>query len=116
MSHLSNYVEAILHPELACTHIIQKVETRTKQWIEDDTEVSQEISTYHFDNGAVIKRIIEQNHEAMMLDSCDDSWIIYMVIEQKKPAPVISPKRIQFNSACREAFWLRYFQDQVEKT
>ncbi len=111
MSHLSKYVEAILHPELNCDYVIDDVKTRVKQWNEDEVEVTQEISTYHFTNGAVIKRVVEQNHEPVELENCAEGWIMYMVMQQNQTLPDIRPKRIQFNSSCREAFWLRYFRD-----
>ena len=49
---------------------------------------------------------------ALPFEACREHWISYEVVDHQHRLEHITPKRIQFNSTCREAFWLKYFQDE----
>jgi hypothetical protein len=105
MKNLSTYVAAIHHQTSPLT--ISDVTVEKSSWKDQGFEVSKEVTDYHFDNGAAIRRTVEQDNfpcEAV----CAECWISYEVISTGKAVLNISPTRMVFENACRESFWLAY--------
>lgn len=105
MEKLSTYVAAI-HQQASPLSISGKTVEKSS-WQDQGFEVSKEITDYHFDNGAVIRRTVEQDNfpnEA----ACVECWITYEVISSGDTVAGINPPRKIFENACREAFWLAY--------
>ena len=104
-NHLVNYVNAILgFPRLAPR--IFKVRIK-KLGSTRDTPVTAEEKTYAFDDGALIKRTAKQDDYPSDA-ACAECCIFYEVVRQPLDKAV-SPCHVSFNSACREAYWQRYF-------
>ncbi|NIF19651.1 hypothetical protein [Pantoea sp. Cy-639] len=103
--HLAHYVSAILgHASLRTA----RVEAANEQtWFDQGCRVTAEEKIYAFDDGALVKRLAEQDDfpdDAV----CAECWISYEVLRQPH-GKVVTPCRVSFNNACREAYWLRYF-------
>ena len=112
MSHLSKYVQSILYPEQPSEHQIIDQQESIKNWLDGDTQVIGKMSLFQFENGITIRKIEEHDATPIEIEACREHWISYEVVDPQKQTGHITPKRIQFNSTCREAFWLKYFQDE----
>ncbi len=102
---LSTYVAAI-HQHPSPFSISNKTVDKSC-WQDQDFEVCKEVTTYYFDNRAVIRRTVEQDNfpsEAI----CAECWITYEVISTGDTGIDINPKRKVFENTCRESFWLAY--------
>ncbi|NBF11889.1 hypothetical protein [Pseudomonas sp. Fl4BN1] len=107
LDHLANYVSAILG--LSSSRIGSLEKSNQETWLDQGFTVTAEEKTYAFDDGALIKRLAEQDNfpsDAV----CAECWISYEVVRQPLDK-MVSPSHISFNNACREAYWLRYFSD-----
>lgn len=112
MSHLSKYVQSILYPEQPSEHQVVDKEEKIKQWFDRDIQVIGKMSLFQFENGITIRKSEEHDATAIEIEACREHWISYEVVDHQHRLEHITPKRIQFNSTCREAFWLKYFQDE----
>lgn len=104
MNKLITYVSAIHGLESPVLIVDRSLEQ--DRWIDQGFEVEIEKTTYHFSNGVVICRSVEQDQFPTEL-ACAECWISYQVIEQNSCCTV-SPCAIKFDSTCREAFWIKY--------
>ncbi|MCU7647078.1 hypothetical protein [Pseudomonas piscis] len=103
--HLVNYVNAIQGAASARTAQLES--SSQDSWSEQDCTVTAEQQTFAFDDGALIKRLVEQDDYPSDL-ACAECWITYEVVRQPGDK-TISPAHVSFNNACREAYWQRYF-------
>ncbi|WP_025129961.1 hypothetical protein [Pseudomonas sp. PH1b] len=103
--HLANYVSAILG--LSSLHSAHLQSANQESWSDQGFIVTAEEKIYAFDDGALIKRLAEQ--DSFPSDAlCAECWISYEVLRQPRHATV-NPTHISFTNECREAYWLRYF-------
>ncbi len=109
MIHLAQYVYAMHTTEQ--THILDiiKMEDIDQSYQENDTEVHVTTQIYHFADGTIIEKSIEQDQLIVEVESCIERWIQYKVLQQPENCQII-PSRIEFNSACRESHWITYFK------
>lgn len=100
---LVSYVQAILNaPD---RQIITASETQRSGWLDQGFEVTQELTVYHFCNGVVIQRSIEQDNFPDDA-ACAECWISYEVLVDANLN--ISPPKQSFSNRCRESFWVKY--------
>lgn len=104
MDKLISYVAAI-HGLPGPVSIVSHT-TSHDRWTDDDVEVMRDETEYRFDNGAIVRRSVEQDRAPSDL-LCTECWIDYDVLRHPDAQP-IGPTRITFDNACRETFWLRY--------
>jgi hypothetical protein len=104
MDKLITYVAAI-HGHAGPVSMVAHAVSRDS-WTDQGIEVSRDEVEYRFDNGAVIRRSVEQDRAPTDL-LCAECWIDFDVVRQPDGQP-IRPTRITFDNACRETFWLRY--------
>lgn len=105
MDQLVSYVSAI--HRLSSPVAIVRQAAESTSWSDQGFEVSKTVSTYWFDNGAIIRQTIEQDSFPTEL-ACAECWINYEVVVHGEPANKIAPPRQVFANACRESFWLTY--------
>ncbi|MED5611946.1 MULTISPECIES: hypothetical protein [Pseudomonas] len=107
MHHLAHYAAAILATSTQ-PRIVRESTTST-HWHENGFEVRQSISTYEFSDGVIIRRMLERDDyppdETLL---CAECWITYEVVRDGPAAAAVQPRRMTFDSTCREAFWLRF--------
>lgn len=109
MRHLAQYVEVIQQPNVnPVLHIIQHQQQHNKH---DDDGVTIWTLTefFYFNDGTIIQKNTEQDDLSTEVEACNECWIQYQVLQQPMTAK-ISPKKVQFNSHCREQYWLKYFK------
>ncbi|HEM7880006.1 hypothetical protein LGM58_20810 [Burkholderia contaminans] len=104
MDKLISYVAAI-HGLSGPVSIVSHTASHDR-WTDDDVEVTRDETEYRFDNGAIVRRSVEQDRAPSDL-LCAECWIDYDVLRHPDAQP-IGPTRITFDNACRETFWLRY--------
>ena len=104
MDKLISYVAAI-HGLAGPVQIVSHA-TSHDRWTDDDVEVTRDETEYRFDNGAIVRRSVEQDRAPSDL-LCAECWIDYDVLRHPDAQP-INPSRLTFDNACRETFWLRY--------
>lgn len=104
-STLALYVAEIHGRSDALGFVVRTVETC--RWQDQGFEVSREVADYHFNDGAVIRRTVEQD-DIPTDAACAECWIIYEVLSDGESGAEIHPQRQMFQNACREAFWLAY--------
>ena len=109
MWHLARYVEVINKLNQDSPLKIIRHEKRQNIQSENDLEVYQSSEKFYFDNGSIIKKKIEQDNMPAEVEACMECWIQYEVVQHPPPCP-ISPVKIQFNSHCRELYWIKYFK------
>jgi hypothetical protein len=87
MHTLFTYISAI-HEQNSTVLVINQ-STKTNNYIDDEMEVYEAETTYHFNNGVVIKYQTERDNTLSDL-VCSECWISYEVIEadQQKITPV----------------------------
>jgi hypothetical protein len=105
MGKLATYVAAILRRPSSIA--ISKKEIASSSWRDQGFEVSKETTHYHFDNGVVVRRTVEQDNFPSEA-ACAECWISYEVVGDGNRGVNVTPVRIVFNSTCRESFWLKY--------
>jgi hypothetical protein len=110
MNPLFRYVGAI-HGESREVAITRHGTTESR-WQEAGLDLHRVETLYTFDDGAVIRRVVEQEQEQEPTPHataavCADCWIDYEVVAHPDGRP-IAPARQGFDNACREIFWLRY--------
>lgn len=105
MERLYTYVAAILRR--ASLLAISDMTTERSCWQEQGFDISKEVTDYRFENGVVIRRIVEQDNFPSAA-ACAEMWITYEVISKGNVETDISPARKVFENACRESFWLSY--------
>lgn len=108
MENLSSYVTAI-QGRTARPNIVEQASELTS-WQDGGMGVSREVTDYRFENGVVIRRTVEQD-DVPSDQVCAECWITYEVIDPGSVVAGISPARVVFPNACREAFWLAYHAD-----
>lgn len=108
MNRLASYVSAI-HQLSSPVSIVSRT-TDSDSWLDQGFTVSKELTTYHFDNGVVIRRSVEQDSFPSTL-SCAECWISYEVLANGDLPLPLSPARQAFENTCRESFWLAYHRD-----
>lgn len=105
MLHLSNYVAAILGKPAPVA--VKRRESAEESWPDQGFTVKRCSSTYWFDNGVVLRRVIEQDDFPSDL-ACAECWIDYQVVSVADVD--VQPRQKSFDNTCREAFWLAYHQ------
>ncbi|MDR3481461.1 MAG: hypothetical protein P4L91_12200 [Burkholderiaceae bacterium] len=105
MNNLAIYASTILQETNRVS--IMRQETIKESWPDQGFEVRNEQTTYWFEDGAVIRRTVEQDTFPDDL-ACTESWITYEVIMDSQSQGVIEPLRKTFDNHCREAFWTRF--------
>lgn len=105
MDRLATYVGAIHRQTGALSIASETVEKSC--WPDQGFEVCQEVATYRFDNGVVVRRTLEQDTFPSAA-ACAECWITYEVIETGAAGITVTPARKVFENACRESFWLAY--------
>lgn len=105
MESLSTYVAAI-HRQAGPVGIATTSVAKSS-WRDQGFEVTKEVTDYHFDNGAVIRRTVEQDNFSGEA-ACTECWITYEVLSPGHAVTAIRPARQVFENACRESFWLTY--------
>lgn len=105
MQRLSTYVAAIHRQAspLAISH--STVERAT--WDDQGFVVTKEVTDYHFANGVVVRRTVEQDSFPSEV-ACAECWITYEVTSTGYVGAGITPMKKVFENTCREAFWLAY--------
>lgn len=106
MKSLSTYV-AVIHRRTGPLAISGET-VEESRWRDQGFEVRKEVATYRFDNGAVIRRTVEQD-DFPSEAACAECWITYEVLSNGAAGVAIEPTRKVFENACREAFWLAYY-------
>lgn len=79
-------------------------------WQDQGFDVREDVETYHFDNGVILRRTVEQDDFPAEL-ACAECWITYEVLSHGTTGIEVSPARKVFDNACREGFWLAYHTD-----
>lgn len=105
MHKLVSYVSAI--KDLSSPVAVVRRTLEEERWIDQGFEVQRALGTYWFDNGVVVRRIVEQDSFPTEL-ACAECWISYEVLSHGDLAEQIVPLRQSFTNACRESFWLSY--------
>jgi hypothetical protein len=103
-NQLATYVCAIHHHPSSVS--VQHAESTQESWMDQGFQVNTTISLYHFDNGAIIRREIEQDTFPSE-QACAECWITYEVLAPGNQGPIV-PICKRFGNACRESFWLNY--------
>ncbi|EPF81821.1 hypothetical protein [Acinetobacter rudis] len=107
MQHLAQYVEVIQQPNSnPLLHIIKHEQLENSH---DDVHLQSSSEKFYFNDGTVIQKEIEQDDLPAEVESCSECWIQYQVL-QHPPTLKVSPHKVQFNSHCREQYWLKYFK------
>ena len=105
MKHLAAYAATILNQ--AGTAQILEYTVEESRWQDQGFAVWQQITTYVFDDGAIIRRTVEQDDfpsDAV----CAECWIRYEVLADPASQIHVTPRDKTFDNRCREAFWLKY--------
>jgi hypothetical protein len=102
---LSTYVAAIYGQPSSVA--ISGSTVDKSSWDDQGFVVSKEVIDYRFENGAAIRRTVEQDTFPSEM-ACVECWITYEVISAGLGLGDISPARKVFENACRESFWLAY--------
>ncbi len=112
MQHLALYVGLIQQPNSnPLLHIIKHEQVQTKQQ-DTDLEIQTSTEKFYFNDGAIIEKNTEQDDLAIEVEACNECWIQYQVLQHPNNLK-ISPNKIQFNSHCREQYWLKYFKSST---
>ena len=111
LSQLFTYVCAIHQKPGAAVISSQCVDYAS--WQDQGFEVRQEVKTYYFDNGVIIRRTLEQDAFPDDL-ACAECWITYEVLSGGTDLLHVEPSRQVFDSVCRESFWLAYHGARAE--
>ncbi|TKC87968.1 hypothetical protein FAZ69_17065 [Trinickia terrae] len=107
MDKLATYVGAI-HGQPSAVKIVG-VETKRESWSDQGFDVDRQETVYSFDNGVVIRRVVELDDFPADL-ACAECWINYDVIEHGR-GRTVSPSSKSFDNACRETFWLKFHSE-----
>lgn len=105
MNELLTYISAIFDLPSAAT--IARRSSEQSCWQEDGFEVRQEVATYYFSNGVVVRRTSEQDSFPSQA-ACAECWISYDVPSNGQASILVAPDSRRFDSTCREAFWLKF--------
>lgn len=105
MQHLSNYVAAVLGKPAMVTIVRQ--ESAEERWPDQGFMVTRRSTTFWFNNGVVLRRVIEQDDFPSDL-ACAECWIDYQLVSAADLD--VQPARKSFDNTCRESFWLAYHQ------
>ncbi|KAB2966460.1 hypothetical protein [Zoogloea sp.] len=103
-----SYIRAIHGKDSAVRIVCQALECST--WAEPDFEVRQEVTTYHFNNGVIVRRTLEEDSIASEA-ACTECWITYEVLPGSSISVNVQPSRRMFDSRCRESFWIRFHSE-----
>ncbi len=102
MNTLYTYIKAIKNQQSGVS--ITHQHAKAHSYMDDGVEVSESVTTYHYDNGVVIRCRVERDNYPTEL-ACEECWISYEVIESAQQS--IRPSRKVFHNACQESFWLK---------
>lgn len=105
MNDLLTYIGAIFN--LPSQAVIERRDIAQSSWQEDGFEVRQEVATYYFSNGVVVRRTSEEDSFPSQT-ACAECWINYEVPSNGQAPVEVLPAVRRFDSACREAFWLKF--------
>lgn len=79
---------------------------------DDNAEICESLTLYHFDNGVVVSLLSEQDTQADESDAvCADYWLSYRVVTADM---AISPQQKSFSNLCQQGFWLKMQQGLTE--
>lgn len=105
MNRLAFYVAAILGQAAPVRIAHSSVETA--RWEDQGAQVCQEVATYHFADGVVIRRTVERDDFPQAASCCGETWVSDEVLVTGEHGSVAPPRKV-FESVCREAFWAAY--------
>ena len=105
MNDLLTYIGAIFN--LPSQAVIERRDIAQSSWQEDGFEVRQEVATYYFSNGVVVRRTSEEDSFPSQA-ACAECWITYEVPSNGQAPVEVLPAVRRFDSRCREAFWLKF--------
>lgn len=105
MQHLSNYVAAI-QGRASPVAVVKQASTE-ESWPDQGFTVTRRSTTFWFDNGVVLQRVVEQDDFPSDL-ACAECWIDYQVVSAADLD--VQPVQKSFDNTCRESFWLAYHQ------
>lgn len=109
MQHLAHYVEVIQQADSnPLLHIIKHEQLQSNHQ-DEDVKILTSTEKFYFNDGTIIQKNTEQDDLATEVEACNECWIQYQVLQQPITLD-ISPNKIQFNSYCREQYWLKYFK------
>lgn len=75
---------------------------------DDNAEICESLTLYHFDNGVVVSLLSEQDKQVDESDMvCADYWLSYRVVTANI---AISPPQKSFSNICQQRFWLKMQQ------
>ena len=109
MQHLAEYVGAIHQPTQHPALHITRHEILHNTHHDDDVEVLTSSEQFYFNDGTIIQKDTEQDSLPIEVEACSECWIQYHVLQQPHGLK-ITPSKIQFNSHCREQYWVKYFK------
>ena len=105
MNDLLTYIGAIFN--LPSQAVIERRDIAQSSWQEDGFDVRQEVPTYYFSNGVVVRRTSEEDSFPSQA-ACAECWITYEVPSNGQAPVEVLPAVRRFDSRCREAFWLKF--------
>lgn len=109
MQHLAQYVGAIYQPQQHSSLQIIRHETLHNTHHDDGLDIQTSSEQFYFSNGSIIQKDTEQDSLPVEVEACSECWIQYQVLQQPQDTH-ITPAKIQFNSHCREQYWVKYFR------
>ncbi|WMB72688.1 hypothetical protein RA178_20125 [Shewanella oncorhynchi] len=111
MQQLASYILAIEGYPSPVYVVSQSNKQQT--YHDDNVEICESITLYHFDNGVVISKLSEQDKQAYESDMvCEDYWLSYRVVTAHI---AISPQQKSFSNLCQQSFWLKMQQGLAVK-
>ena len=106
MQQLASYILAIQgypSPVSVVSHTQEQQSYR-----DDNAEMCESLTLYHFDNGVVVSLLSEQDKQADEPNAvCEDYWLSYRVVTTNI---AISPQQKSFSNLCQQGFWLKMQQ------
>lgn len=109
LGRLVDYVAPVLGHAGPRRIVHQTVERSA--WQDQGCEVRKDVFTFQFDNGAILRRTVEQDDFPDEQQVCAECWITYEVVRAGEGEDGMDAVRKTFDNACREAFWLAYHRD-----
>ncbi|BDA58933.1 hypothetical protein NUITMVS1_03960 [Shewanella xiamenensis] len=106
MQQLASYILAIQgypSPVSVVSHTQEQQSYR-----DDNAEICESLTLYHFDNGVVVSLLSEQDTQTDEPNAiCEDYWLSYRVVTANI---AISPQQKSFSNLCQQGFWLKMQQ------
>ncbi|ABK46612.1 conserved hypothetical protein [Shewanella sp. ANA-3] len=110
MQQLASYIRAIQGYPSPVSVISHSQEQHSYR--DDNAEICESLTLYHFDNGVVVSLLSEQDTQTDESDTvCADYWLSYRVVTADM---AISPQQKSFSNLCQQRFWLKMQQGLTE--